>query len=103
MLLCQNLAPLVEVICHCRDHTDRTIVFCRTYDDCGMIYLYLKTRLGDEMREPVGASDRSPFWLVEMFTACTHPEVKSDILRSSFAYLTANSGLSLLLLHLGWE
>ena len=80
-MLEEAFAPLVEEICRCRNHTDKTIVFCRTYDNCGMIYLYLKTRLGDEMREPVGASDRSPFRLVDMFTACTHPEVKSDILQ----------------------
>ena len=33
------------------------------------------------MRETVGASDRSPFRLVDMFTAGTHSEVKSAILQ----------------------
>jgi len=61
--------------------TDRTIIFCRTYDQCSYIYKYLVTCLGKEATEPVGVLMALPYcWLVDMFTACTHPTVKKAIL-----------------------
>ena len=33
------------------------------------------------MREPLGALNSSPSQLVDMFSACTHPKVKNDILQ----------------------
>lgn len=60
----------------------RTIVYCRTYDSCSMIYLYLKSILKNEMTEPIGMKDLAVFRLVDMFTACTPSAVKEDILKS---------------------
>ena len=45
-----------------------------------MIYLYLKATLKVEVTEPVGARDLAVFRLVDMFTACTLPAVKEQIL-----------------------
>ena len=78
----ETFAPLVKEIKCCRHTTQRTIVFCHTYDACGQIYLFLKCRLGKESTEPVGAPDVAKFRLVDMFSACTHPKVKDSILRS---------------------
>ena len=45
-----------------------------------MIYLYLHSRLQEEMTEPIGERDLSPFRIVDMFTACTTMDVEEDIL-----------------------
>ena len=78
----ETFAPLVEDIKRFRHNTDRTIVFCRTYDACGQLYLFFKCRLGREFTEPVGAPDVAKFKIVDMFSACTHPRVKDSILQS---------------------
>ncbi len=33
----ETSAPLVEEVKHCRQTTERVIVFCRTYDSCAKI------------------------------------------------------------------
>lgn len=65
-------------------------MFCRTYDSCARIYLYIRNRLGKEFTEPFGAPDLARFRLVDMFTACTERDVKQNILT---AYCTADSHL----------
>ena len=76
-----TFASLVEEI-RCRTSMDKVIMFCRTYDDCSRIYLYLRSRLGEEGVRPIGAPDLSRFRLVELFTACTLKTVKDTILES---------------------
>ena len=76
----ETFAPLVEELLRCRITTDRTIVFCRTYDSCADIYLYIRSRLAEEFTEPVGAPDLARFRLVDMFTACTERDVKEQII-----------------------
>lgn len=44
--------------------------------------LYLKSRLKGEIREPIGVRDLAMFRLVDMFTACTRPDVKEAILKA---------------------
>ena len=78
----ETFAPLVEELRHCRQLTDRVIVFCRTYDSCSLIYLFTRSRLGKELTEPVGAPDLAMFRLVDMFTSCTRPDVKDTVLKS---------------------
>ena len=75
----EMFASLVE---GCRLHFDKIIIFCRTYDDCSRIYMFIRSRLGSEGVEPSGAPDLTRFRLVDMFTACTHPPVKDAILAS---------------------
>ena len=60
---------------------DRTIVFCRTYDSCTHIYHFLRNKLGKEMSEPKGYVNYPYLRLVDMFTACTHTDVKSTMLK----------------------
>ena len=78
----EAFAPLMEEIRSRRTRMDKVIVYCRTYDSCSMIYLYLKSRLKGEMTEPIGSKDLARFRIVDMFTACTIPSVKESILES---------------------
>ena len=76
----EDFAPLVEEIRQKREHMERTIIFCRTYDGCAHIYMYLERRLGKEATDPIGAPNLARFRLVDMFTACTTKGVKETIL-----------------------
>ena len=76
----ETFAPLVEEIRRKRTALNKTIVFCRTYDECSRIYLFLRNRLGEEGVQPIGAPDLSRFRLVELFTACTLKCVKDTVL-----------------------
>ena len=79
----EKFAPLVEEVRQKRTATDRTIIFCRTYDQCAHIYMFVVNRLGKEVTEPIGVClDLPQFRMVDMFTACTHPSVKDSILGS---------------------
>lgn len=78
----ETFAPLVEEIRRCRIHMGKVIIFCRSYDDCAHIYIFLRSRLGGERFEPVGAPDLARYRMVDMFTACTRSSVKDAILRS---------------------
>ena len=78
----ENFATLVEEVRRRRLSMDRTIIFCRTYDDSSHIYLFLRSRLGSECVEPIGAPDLAQFRLINMFTGCTHPSVKDTILEN---------------------
>ena len=73
-------APLVEELKRLRLSMERTIIFCRTYDDCSMLYLYMRDRLGEQFTDPVGAPDRARYRVIDMYTACTHPAVKEQVL-----------------------
>lgn len=76
-----TFTPLVEELRSYRTSIGKVIVFCRSHDDCSHIYLYFKSVLGVESSEPIRAPDLAPFRLVDMFTSCTHPAVKDDILK----------------------
>ena len=73
-------APLVEEIKKKRKFTDRTIIFCHTYDDTSFVYLYIRSRLKNEFTEPPCAPDIPGYRLVDMFSACTRKDVKEVIL-----------------------
>lgn len=60
----------------------RVIVFCRSYEDVGNIYSLMKSSLGNEAVEPIGAPDVARFRLVDMFTACTEKNVKDTIIHN---------------------
>ena len=72
-------APLVEELRSNRVSTERTLIFCSSYDSTGRIYAYLQHRLGKEFTEPVGAPNLPNFRMVDMFCACTRQDVKDTI------------------------
>ena len=67
-----------------RTEMEKTIIFCRTYNDCSYLYLYFRDVLQNEITEPIGYPDISQFRILDMFNACNTSHVKSNIL-SSFA------------------
>lgn len=75
-------APMVEELRKNRRNTQKTIIFCRTYENTSHVYLYFKSVLDKEMTDPVGYPDISRFRLCDMFTACTTTDVKDWILKS---------------------
>ena len=77
-----QLCYLIDEIREQRTHTDKTIVFCRTYKDCAELYLTFKRELKKEITEPIGYPNVSPFRLVDMFHACNSSSTKSAILKS---------------------
>ena len=78
----ETFEPLVQEIRRNRTETERAIIYCRTYETCSMIYMFLKSRLKAEATEPIGAVDLARFRLVDMFCACTTVPVKNTILLS---------------------
>ncbi len=84
----------MEEVKQCKQTTERVIVFCRTYYSCAKIHMFMKSRLGKEFTQPVGAPDMARFRLVDKFSACTHPQVKADILK---AFCTPNSQLMIVI------
>ena len=78
----ETFAPLVEKVRQRRARVDKTIIFCRTYDSVTRIYRFFRSRLGKQRTEPPGLPDLACFRMVDMFTACTHVEVKNSIVQS---------------------
>ena len=86
----ETFASLADELQQQREMTERKIVFCRTYDACAEIYLFVRDRLGREMTNPIGAPDKSQYRMLDMFTSCTRPKVKETILK---AFLDPDSHL----------
>ena len=77
-----ELQYLVDEVIKFRTETLKTIIFCRTYNDCSRLYQLFKLKLRKEMTDPVGYPDISPFRLVDMFHAINSVKVKNSILHS---------------------
>ena len=77
-----TFASLVEEVRKFRCGTERTILFCRSYDDAGYMYSYFRSRLKAESLEPIGAPDLSKYRLTDLFTACTPKNVKDAIVEN---------------------
>lgn len=72
---------LVDEIREKRTSMGRTVVFCRTYEHCTHIYHFLRSKLGEDMSEPKGYVNHPSLRLVDMFTACTHTDIKNTMLK----------------------
>ena len=60
----ETFESLIEEVRKNRLLTERTIIFCRTYDSCARIYMFMKYQLRHESTEPIGAPDIGQFRLV---------------------------------------
>lgn len=78
----ETFSLLVDDVRRNREHTDRTIIYCHSYNNCSQIYIYITASLGRERTEPIGECDIARFRLVDMFSACTTTAVKNSILES---------------------
>ncbi len=73
-------ACMVEEVRRKRAAMERVIVFGQTYEACTSLFLFFKSRLSKELSQPPGLQHLARFRIVDMFTACTHPDVKNTIL-----------------------
>ena len=76
----KGFASIVEDIRCQRKSFPRTLIYCRTMNDCSSIYFFFKNSLKQDMLEPCDAPDLAKFRVVDMFHRYTDPEVKSSIL-----------------------
>ena len=86
----ETLALLVEELRQQRRLMDRVLIFCQKYDIVTYVYRLFLSRIGKETFDSVGAPNVVKYRLIDMFTACTHPDVKDSILAS---FTTAQSTL----------
>ena len=78
----ENFGILAEQLKQKRTDLPRTIIYCRSMDDCATIYLYFQNYLKHNFTEPPGAPSLSKYRLVELFTSCTDNAVKNQIIAS---------------------
>lgn len=78
----ENFQPVLEGLRSLRTKYPRTIVYCRTMEECANLYLYFQSNLGRDFYDPPGAPSLSKYRLVEMFTSCTDDHVKDQIITS---------------------
>ena len=76
----ETFVPLVEELIRRRAAMDRVLIFCRTHNDVAHFFLYIKARMGQDATEPLGAPDLVEYRLFNMFSACTHPDIKPLII-----------------------
>ncbi|XP_065901618.1 ATP-dependent DNA helicase Q1-like [Dysidea avara] len=61
----------------------KTIIFCRSYSDCGDIYRTLEIMMGSSFTEPIGyPKGLHRFRLVDMFTRASKRKMKQKVLES---------------------
>ena len=77
-----NFTPMLEKLMKERVSFPRTIIYCRTMDDCANLYLFFQNSMKGEFTEPPNVPYLSQFRLVEMFTSCTDDSVKDQIITS---------------------
>ena len=75
----QALATQLSELC---TQFPRLLIFCRKHDTCSAMYQMLRLHMGRDFTEPPGAPHLAKYRLVDMYTRCTHPEVKEDIIKS---------------------
>ena len=78
----ESFTPLVHDVVKQKLEMGRVIIFCSSFNECATLYLLFRTKMGSNFLHPSDAPDLSKFRLVEMFTSCTAPSVKSEILKS---------------------
>ena len=76
--------PLTDELVQKQNLMDKVLIFCRTIDDCSMLYFYFKRKLlaVGSFTIPEGAPDISKYRRVEMFHSCTESTVKEHIMSS---------------------
>ena len=46
----------------------KTVIFCRSYKDCGDLFVMLRHKLGEDYTEPKGYPDFDEFRMIEVYT-----------------------------------
>ncbi len=71
--------PIVDKLIDDRN-MGRIIIFCKSYDNVISIHKYFVRKLGEYHTEPKGSPNYVVYRVVDMYTHCTHPTVKTKIL-----------------------
>ena len=78
----ESCSPIVRTLAEEKLLMDRITIFCQTLDDCSILHLFFKNRLGKDFLYLSDAPDLSKYRLVEMYTSCTETGVKNQIIAS---------------------
>ena len=62
-----------------RTSMPRTIIFCRRYVECAQIYSLFQQCLKANFTDPPNAPNLVKYRLIDMYTKCTEPSIKEDI------------------------
>ena len=73
------LMPLVCELRESRASSNRTIIYCKRYDEVVTVYRFFKRQLGKQFTEPASAPDLPQYRLIDMYTKCTDGIVKEAI------------------------
>lgn len=77
---CSNLST--SLMRH-RESYPKTIIFCRSYSDCGEIYRTVEIMMGSSFTEPIGyPKGLHQFRLVDMYTRASTSNMKQKVLES---------------------
>ena len=71
---------LVACLKELRACTPRTIIFCRRYSECSIIYNIFEHSLKGEFTDPPNAPNLVKYRLVDMYTKCTEADIKEEII-----------------------
>ena len=85
-----SVAPPMKLMCFAESIGDKlktkwlsypkTIIFCRSYQDCANLYTAVIQILGTEKTEPPGHPNLLEYQLVSMFTRASTPAMKEMIM-----------------------
>ena len=59
----------------------KTVIFCRSYKDCGDLFVMLRHKLGEDYTEPKGYPDFDEFRMIEVYTRVAKPEKREEIIK----------------------
>ena len=71
--------PIVKELLAKGVETSKKIVYCRTYDQVAHFYSLLYQIFGPNFTSPPGAVNLAKYHLVDMFTKCSEPHLKEQI------------------------
>ena len=57
----------------------KTVIFCRTYKDCGDLFSTIRHKMGKNFTEPPEYPDFDEFCMVELYTRVSRPEKREAI------------------------
>lgn len=77
----ETFLPIVHKLHQLGIKSPRTLIYCRSYNDCSDLYLLFRTKLNSCFTYPPGAPDLPQFRLVDMYMSCTEEVVKDEITR----------------------
>jgi len=85
---------LTTRLCLLRTNFPKTLIFCKTVSECGLMYKKMRRALDQDFTDPPGYPDYHRFRMVDMYTRASSENMKRKILTS---FMTAGSKLRILI------